>query len=193
MSTLDTELRAWQREWREQAISTTTVEELARSVRRGNRHAIYGTLAAALFTIVAVAPSSAAPSPAPSTPSSSPASSPSSCWCGSPPCWLARGTWRPRDESTSAFLEVSIKRCRAAMFGVPVAFVLYAAELIYVLISMQRIEAVDLGTLLRSPQFVAVGWIGGPVYLAGQLWYGYRQRQRLQRLRGLQAQLAEPA
>jgi len=193
MTTLDTELRAWQREWREQAISSATVEELARSVRRGSRHAIYGTAAAALFTLIAVAPliRRAIAGTIDTQFLTGILTFVVLVWATA--LWLARGTWRPRDESTSAFLDVSIRRCRAAMFGVPVAFVLYAAELVYVLISMQRIEAVDMGTLLRSPQFIAVGWVGGPLYLAGQLWYGYRQNQRLQRLRGLQAQLAEPA
>lgn len=193
MSSLDTELRAWQREWREQALPSTTVEDLARSVQRGNRHALYGTIAAALFTIVAVVPliRRAVAGTIDTQFLTGILAFVVLVWLTA--LWLARGTWRPRDESAAAFLEVSIRRCRAAMLGVPVAFVLYAAELIYVLISMQRIEAVDLGTLLRSPQFVAVGWIGGPVYLAGQLWYGHRQRQRLQRLRLLQAQLAGPS
>ena len=193
MSSLDTELRAWQREWREQTLPSTSVEELARSVQRGNRHAIYGTVAAALLTIIAIVPlvRRAIAGTIDTQFLAGVLIIVALVWVTA--LWLARGTWRPRDESTAAFLEVSIRRCRAAMLGVPVAFVLYAAELIYVLVSMQRIEAVDMGSLLRSPQFIAVGWVGGPVYLAGQLWYGHRQRQRLNRLRLLQAQLAGTA
>ena len=192
MSSLDTELRAWQREWREQALPATSVEELARSVQRGNRHAIYGTAAAALFTIIAIAPliRRAIAGTIDSQFLAGILTFVVLVWVTA--LWLARGTWRPRDESTAAFLDVSIRRCRAAMLGVPVAFVLYAAELIYVLLSMQRIEGADVASLLRSPQFVAVGWIGGPLYLAGQLWYGHRQRERLNRLRLLQTQLADP-
>jgi hypothetical protein len=191
MNTLDTELRDWRREWREQALPSTTVAELARSVQRGSRNAVYGTLAAAFLTLIAVAPlvRRAIAGTIDTQFLSGILAFVVLVWVAA--LWLARGTWRPRDESTAAFLEVSIRRCRAAMLGVPVAFVLYAAELIYVIISMQRIAAIDVGSLVQTPQFIAVGWIGGPLYLAGQLWYGHRQRQRLMRLRLLQSQLAD--
>jgi len=189
MSTFDTELRDWRREWREQALPSTTVAELAQSVQRGSRNAIYGTLAAALLTVLAVAPliRRAVLGTIDLQFLYGILAFVVLVWVTA--LWLARGTWSPRDESTAAFLDVSIRRCRAAMLGVPVAFVLYGAELVYVLVSLQRIEAVDVRSLLFTPQFIAVGWIGGPLYLAGQLWYGHRQRQRLQRLRQLQAQL----
>ena len=192
MNGLDSELKAWQREWRGQALPATTAEELARSVHRGNRNALYGTLGAALFTLVAVAPliRRAVDGTIDTHFLAGILTFVVLVWASA--LWLARGTWRPRDESTTAFLEVSIRRCRAALLGVPVALVLYLAELVYVLVSMHRIEGADFGALLRSPQFVAVGWIGGPLYLAGQLWYGGRQRARLARLRELQAQLAAP-
>jgi hypothetical protein len=104
--------------------------------------------------------------------------------------WLARGTWRPQDESTSAFIEVSIRRARAAQLGVPVALVLYCAQLFYVLMSTHRLEGVTWAEMLTSPQFVAVGWIGGPLYLGGQIWYARRERSRLERLQQLQSELA---
>jgi len=192
MNGLDSELKAWQREWREQALPATSAEELARTVRRGNRNALYGTLGAAVFTIVAVAPliRRAIDGSIDSRFLAGILTFVVLVWASA--LWLARGTWRPRDESTTAFLDVSIRRCRAALLGVPVALVLYLAELVYVLVSMHRIEGADFGALLRSPQFVAVGWIGGPLYIAGQLWYGSRQRARLLRLRELQAELAAP-
>ena len=55
-STFDNELAAWQRDWRGQPLPSISAEELARSVQRGNRHALIGTLGAALITIVALAP-----------------------------------------------------------------------------------------------------------------------------------------
>jgi hypothetical protein len=191
-STFDNELAGWQREWRGQALPSISAEELARTVRRGNRHALVGTLGAALLTVVALAPlvRRAVDGTIDVQFLTGIVAFVVLVWASA--LWLARGTWRPRDETTAAFLEVSIRRCRAALLGVPVAVVLYFAELVYVLVSMHRIEGADFGALLRSPQLIAVGWIGGPLYLAGQLWYGSRQRERLARLRALQAEFASP-
>ena len=189
---IDAELTAWQREWREQPLSSTSTDELVRTVRRGNRNAIYGTVAAAVFTVAALAPllQRAANGDAEPRFVMGMLTFVALVWVSA--LWLARGTWRPRDETTAAFLEVSIRRCRAALLAVPVAAVLYCAELLYVLLSTHRLEGASWGDMLRSTQFLVVGWIGGPVYIGGQLWYARRQRQRLVRLQQLQTELAGP-
>jgi hypothetical protein len=190
---VDTELQGWQRSWRGQPLTSATAAELARMVLRGNRHALYGTAAAALFTVLALAPLLRRAYRGEVDPHflTGILVFVALVWVSA--LWLARGTWRPRDETTAAFLEVSIRRARAAQFGVPVALVLYAAQLFYVLVSTHRIEGVPWTQMLTSPQFVAVGWIGGPLYIAGQVWYARRERSRLERLRQLQSELSGPA
>jgi hypothetical protein len=187
---IDAELTAWQREWREQTPPTISADELGRTVRRGNRNALYGTVAAALFTIVAVVPllRRAAQGEVELRFLMGILTFIALVWISA--LLLGRGTWRPRDETTAAFLDVSIRRCRAAMLAVPVAAVLYCAELLYVLLSTHRLDGASWGEMLRSTQFILVGWIGGPLYIGGQLWYARRQQQRLVRLRQLQSQLA---
>ncbi len=102
----------------------------------------------------------------------------------------SRGTWRPRDETTHAFLEVSIRRCRAGLLSVPIAIFLYAAELAYIVVSTQRLESADWSELITSRGFVLAGWIGAPLYVGGQWWHATVQRGRLARLQKLQADLA---
>jgi hypothetical protein len=189
---IDAELRAWQREWRDQVLPATSVDELARSVQRGTRNTLYGTLAAAAFTLLSVVPLIRRAMAGELEPRflTGILAFVALVWISA--LWLARGTWRPRDESTTAFLEVSINRCRSALLGLPVAVVLYLAELLYVLLSTHRLEAVSWGELLTSRGFVLAGWIGGPIYIGGQVWYALVQRQRLARLRELQSELAGP-
>jgi hypothetical protein len=187
---VDTELQSWQRSWRAQPLPIASAAELTRMVQRGTRTAVYTTLAAAVFTLLVLAPllRRAAQGAVDLRFLTGILVFVALVWGAA--LWLARGTWRPRDESTAAFIEVSIRRARAAQLGVPVALVLYAAELLYVLMSMHRLEGIGWRELLLSPQFIAIGWIGGPLYLAGQLWYARRERRRLSRLREIQAELA---
>lgn len=105
--------------------------------------------------------------------------------------WLSRGTWRPRDESLAAHLEVSIRRCRAVIAAAPVGIVLYAAGLAGSLYWKQRLLGVEWQTLLAGPSMILAGWIGGPLYACGMLWNARRHRQQLTVLRDLQRQLGE--
>ncbi len=57
--------------------------------------------------------------------------------------WLSRGTWRPRDESIAAHLDVSIRRCRSVIIAAPVGIALYVAGLIGSLIWRQRLLGVE--------------------------------------------------
>ncbi len=105
--------------------------------------------------------------------------------------WLARGTRRPRDESTTAHIEVSIRRCRAALIMAPVGIVLYLAGLTSTLLMRQRLFGGEWSELLFSTPMIITGWIGVPLYAGGLLWYARRQRQRLKVLETLQRQLGE--
>ena len=186
---LDTELQAWQRSWRDQPLPSASAAELARLVHRGSRNAIYGTIAAAVFTLLALAPllRRAVAGDIDTRFLTGVVIFVALVWGTA--LWLARGTWRPSDESTAAFIDVSIRRARAAQLGVPVAVVLYGAQLIYVLMSTHRIDGVPWTQMLTSPQFIAVAWIGGPLYIASQVWYARREGRRLERLRQLRSEL----
>jgi len=105
--------------------------------------------------------------------------------------WLSRGTWRPRDESIAAHLDVSIRRCRSVIVAAPVGIVLYAAGLIGSLAWRQRLLGVEWQTLLETPSMIIAGWIGGPLYVIGMLINAHVQRGRLAFLERLRQQLGE--
>jgi hypothetical protein len=105
--------------------------------------------------------------------------------------WLSRGTWRPRDESTAAYLDVSIQRCKSVIVAAPVGVLLYVAGLAGTLAWKQRLLGVDWGQLLDTPAMIAAGWIGAPLYSLCMLWNAQRQRRRLAVLTDLKRQLSE--
>jgi hypothetical protein len=103
--------------------------------------------------------------------------------------WLARGTWRPRDESALACLDVSIRRVRAVQAGAPLGILLYLLGLAGAVLMRQRLFGGEWADLLQSPSLIVAGWIGAPAYAAFMLWYAKRQRERLAVLRSLRGQL----
>ena len=56
---------------------------------------------------------------------------------------LSRGTWRPRDDSIVAYIDLSIHRCRSVIVAAPVGIVLYVAGLIGSLAWRQRLLGVE--------------------------------------------------
>lgn len=105
--------------------------------------------------------------------------------------WLSRGTWRPRDESLAACLDVSIRRCRSVIVAAPIGIVLYIAGLIGSLAWRQRLLGVEWQQLLDTPAMIIAGWIGAPLYAIGMLVNAQLQRRRLAFLERLRQQLGE--
>lgn len=105
--------------------------------------------------------------------------------------WLSRGTWRPRDDTIAASLDLSIRRCRSMIMAAPVGIALYVLGLAGSLAWKDRLYGVDWSTTLGTPAMIAAGWIGAPLYAAGMLWNARRQRARLKVLQELRRQLAE--
>ena len=105
--------------------------------------------------------------------------------------WMSRGTWRPRDDTVAAALEVSIRRCRSMIMAAPVGIALYVLGLAGSLAWKDRLYGVDWPTLLGTPAMIAAGWIGAPLYAGGMLWNARRQRARLRALQELKRQLTE--
>lgn len=105
--------------------------------------------------------------------------------------WMSRGTWRPRDDTIAAALDVSIRRCRSMILAAPVGIALYVLGLVGSLAWKDRLFGVDWSTVLGTPAMIAAGWIGAPLYAAGMLWNARRQRARLKVLQELRRQLTE--
>ena len=105
--------------------------------------------------------------------------------------WLSRGTWRPRDESLAACLDVSIRRCRSVILAAPIGVVLYVAGLIGSLAWRQKLLGVEWQGMLDTPAMIIAGWIGAPLYAIGMLVNAQLQRRRLIFLERLRQQLGE--
>jgi hypothetical protein len=110
-------------------------------------------------------------------------------WVGS--LWLARGTWRPRAETTAEFLAVAIRRCESSVRAVPFAIALYFFGLVCTFLWTLNTGPATASELLRSLPVTSLGWVGGPLFFAAALWYGRRKRAELQRWLELRRQLGE--
>jgi amino acid permease len=104
---------------------------------------------------------------------------------------LSRGTWRPRDESTAAYVDLSIHRCRSVIIAAPVGIFLYVAGLVGSLFWRQRLLGVEWQHLLQAPEMILAGWIGAPAYTIGMLINARRQRRKLAFLEKLRSELSE--
>ncbi len=110
-------------------------------------------------------------------------------WAGS--LWIARGTWRPRAETTAAFLQLAIGRCESALRSVPFAIALYAFELAFVCLWTVRNGMSTAAEMATTPSMIVMGWLGGPLFVVLMLWYARRKQAELRRLRELQRQFEE--
>jgi hypothetical protein len=104
---------------------------------------------------------------------------------------LSRGTWRPRDESIAAYIDLSIHRCRSVIVAAPIGIVLYVAGLIGSLAWRQRLLGVEWQQLLQAPEMIFAGWIGAPAYAIGMIINARAQRRRLPFLEKLRRELGE--
>jgi hypothetical protein len=104
---------------------------------------------------------------------------------------LSRGTWRPRDESIAAYIDLSIHRCRSVIVAAPIGIVLYVAGLVGSLAWRQRLLGVEWQQLLQAPEMIFAGWIGAPAYAIGMIINASAQRRRLSFLEKLRRELGE--
>lgn len=104
---------------------------------------------------------------------------------------LSRGTWRPRDDSIAAYIDLSIHRCRSVIIAAPVGIVLYVAGLIGSLFWRQRLLGVEWQQLLQAPEMIVAGWIGAPAYAIGMVINARVQRRKLAFLEKLRRELGE--
>ena len=105
--------------------------------------------------------------------------------------WIDRGTWRPLGNTTSAFLDISIRRCRSDISGLRLAVLLYVGQFAVILVLHYYLETARPPELFTAWPVIALGWIGFPMFLAFVFWYGRRKRNELDRLLALRRQLTE--
>jgi hypothetical protein len=104
---------------------------------------------------------------------------------------LSRGTWRPRDESIAAYIDLSIHRCRSVIVAAPIGIILYVAGLVGSLAWRQRLLGIEWQQLLQAPEMILAGWIGAPAYAIGMIINARAQRRRLPFLEKLRRELGE--
>ena len=91
-------------------------------------------------------------------------------WTGS--LWIDRGTWQPLGDSTTAFLDVAVGRCRSALKAVRFAAFMYLVQLVVVIALKALYSTGDLATVLaRGPSCSSGG-------LACRCWAPRRSRLR---------------
>jgi hypothetical protein len=186
----DLELDSWRRQWQRQPVRGA--EELKESVLRETRRAKLGLLAPVAVTVViggwALFQAWRFPVPGAISLAISVWTCIAFAWAGS--LWLARGTWRLRGETTAEFVALAIRRCESALRAVPFGITLYGLELAVMVLWTLR-AGTRLSELLHSPAFIVLGWLGGPIFVAGAIWYARRKRAELNRLLELRRQLGE--
>lgn len=102
---------------------------------------------------------------------------------------LSRGTWRPRDESIAAYVDLSIHRCRSVIIAAPIGIVFYVAGLVGSLAWRQRMLGIEWQQLLQAPEMIIAGWIGAPAYAIGMIMNARAHRLRLAFLEKLRRDL----
>lgn len=105
--------------------------------------------------------------------------------------WLARGTWRPDANTTAAFVDLGIRRCRSYLMAVPIAAILYLAQLSWLLVQAIHVRGVPAAVILTSSAMILTGWFGGPVLTAFLWWFYRRKRKELEYLLDVKRQLSE--
>ena len=93
-----------------------------------------------------------------------------------------RGAWSPAAESTAAFLDLSIRRCRSAIAGVRFGTVLYFVEIVFCLAWVYRYDAVrrplSVATFLGSGTIGIVAAIT-VIFVAGMIRSNRRKKSEL--------------
>ena len=108
-------------------------------------------------------------------------------WAGC--LWIGRGTWRPLADTTAAFIDISIRRCRSNLRAASFGAWLYVCQLLFVMLWRFFSSAIELTALLTSWPVVLLGWVGVPVFFASRSWFMRAQRAELDRLLDLDRQL----
>ncbi|MEP7311721.1 MAG: hypothetical protein ABI859_04020 [Pseudomonadota bacterium] len=192
MTTLENDLQNWSRTWQTEEIAEP-IPDLRSHVEHETRMARWGMLAPVIVTIVI---GGAIGMRAAQTGEPADVSQAAGVWLfivftwmGS--LWLARGTWSARDETTTAFIDVSISRCESWLHAAPFSLVLYVGELAFQVLWSTRFTDRSLWESLTTWPMVVLGWLGLPAFILALLGVVRRKRAQRDYLRSLQRQFAE--
>jgi hypothetical protein len=193
MST-DVELENWRRQWQSKAVPASdadAAERLRRRVLRETRWIKLGLIAPVLVTVVI---GGAMILRALRSEQSLDAwlavetwTFITIIWAGS--LWIARGTWRPLADTTTAFVDLSIRRREANFRGAIFGLCLYVAQVGFIVLVLGRVSPGGIVGLVTSGFLIVAGWIGVPFGLAALYCFRRRQRRELEHLHELKRQL----
>lgn len=96
--------------------------------------------------------------------------------------------WRPSTADTNAFLDLSIRRCRASISMVHFGVVLWMAEMAFNLTWVYRELSMPLAEFLRLWGVIA-GFAATLAFLAASFWYRRKQRAELAGLLAIKKQV----
>ena len=104
-----------------------------------------------------------------------------------------KGSWTPASSSTTAFLDVSIRRARGSLRAVRFGAVLYVCEIVFsmswVYHDVARTSPMTIAQFIALPTSLAV-WGVTVAFAAFLVWYRTKKRTELAYLLGLQTELA---
>ena len=186
----DIELDAWRGQWQTQSEAPVAADLRARMARE-TRWMKIGLIAPVLVTIAigggVLVPAVSDAKPAAVTLAIEVWFFILLTWVGA--LWIGRGTWRPLGETTAAFVDLAVRRCRGNLRGAQFGAVLYIGELLLIPLWNLRYVSVGVWALLASWPVIALGWIGAPAFFGFLLWYAPRKRAELAYLLDVQRQL----
>jgi hypothetical protein len=110
-------------------------------------------------------------------------------WTGA--LWIDRGTWRPLAQTTTAFVDLSIRRCESTLSALRFGLFLYIGQLAILLAWQSRYSSMAPAALWTSWPVVLLGWIGAPAVCAFAIWYTRRKKSELAQLLAMRRQLSE--
>ena len=186
----DIDLDRWQRLWRARSEGPTA-DDLRDRVERETRRRTWALLPPALVTVV-IGGGRAARAVATGTVADIAYAVETwlfiaATWAGA--LWISRGYWQPLGQTTAAFVEISIRRCRAVINAMRLGVALYAVQLAATLALHGHFSAAGWAVLLTSLPMIVIGWLGVPLALLVALLVVRRKAKELAGLLELRRQL----
>lgn len=189
---VDVELEVWRREWQSNAVVPA---DLRKRVERESRYMKIALIAPVLVTITIGGAVAAwafrAPQPdiillAGWT------------WVLIAAAWAFaltnnRGNWSPSGENAAAFIDISVRRCRAKLSAVRFAAVFFVVQMVFVLgwtYKNAPVQNPPLFTwLLFSSAPIDAAWVCTVAFFGFLIWYRRRKRAELAYLLGLRDEI----
>jgi hypothetical protein len=192
---VDAELDAWRREWQSER------RELPDLSVRVRRHSRFMKAMLASETAVTVVIGGGAVGWAVRTAETDVIVLAGAVWLFLAAAWIfafksRKGCWAPAAQSASAYLDISIRRCRGSMAASIFGTVLYFCEIFFCLIWIYRRTSSSTGlspyAFLTSPIIIGV-WACTVVFVVAMIWYRRRKRVELDYLLELEREQARPS